>query len=540
MKTVAEACEDAVAFSYRSMDRLILNAYIPTLQTPAAMAVFLRQVCGKPFLSGLVFKELTDRFVDDIRAFAQRQGLEIVHPPRGVRPGLVGQKALEAAARQDRWGVVGIVSHQEQARVFVSQNTNAGKKGSPSFRVKEDRRLVNYYYFYIRDPRYGDGYIRFNSYPPFQTRIWMNAHGFMAGELRRRQIGFQTADNCFVQVDEPAALNEVARQFDSGRIEEIARQWLALVPDPLTPGQRQAGYPCYLSVYQAEFSDNVIFRKTQVLNRVYEQLLRDHLHLGRLDMVKILFARNIGKNTRTKPETRILRRGVQSCLKVFYKGSFLKQYNKQGRLLRTELCVNNPRDFRVPKSLVHLGRLDTIAQHALTRFLKAQAVAWSTALDRSTLERMSSPSLRGGMRVAALRFGAPRTMRVLEALGCAGLSFHAFSNAELRGVLAERLGAPAEEATAGRIGYELRKLRGHGLVRKAVGRNRYTLTDPGYRVSLGFTKIHQRLLSPALDTFDATLRQTLGESAHPLDQSLHRLNRDFDELAQLSGLRLTG
>jgi hypothetical protein len=73
------------------------------------------------------------------------------------------------------------------------------------------------------------------------------------------------------------------------------------------------------SVYQAEFSDNVIFHRTQVLNRVYEDLLRDHLHLGRPDMIKVMFARQIRRTTTSTFKTRILRQGVVSCLKVFCK-----------------------------------------------------------------------------------------------------------------------------------------------------------------------------------------------------------------------------
>src|SRR5262249_37589450 len=56
MQTLAEICGAAVAFSHRSIDRLVLTAYIPTLQTPGAMATFFREVCKKPILSGLVFK----------------------------------------------------------------------------------------------------------------------------------------------------------------------------------------------------------------------------------------------------------------------------------------------------------------------------------------------------------------------------------------------------------------------------------------------------------------------------------------------------
>jgi len=535
MSTVAECCKDAVAFSYRSIDRLVLNAYIPTMQTPAAMAVFFREVQRKPILAGKVFKELTDRFVTQVMPFAKRKGIPVLRPKGRTRPGEVAQKALKAAARANRWGVVAIVVHQESARVFASYH--AGGRAT-NYRVKEDRRLINHYYFYIRDRAYGDGFVRISSYPPFQTRIWMNAHGYLAAQLRRRRVAFRTDENCIVEVGKPTILQEVADQFDANLVEKIARNWMAMVPDPLTDEERAAGYPTYLSVYQAECCDNVVFHRTQVLNRMYEQLLRDHLHLGRLDMVKVMFDRRITKRTRSRFETRVLRQGVVSCLNVFYKKSFLKQYNKGGRVLRTEVCINNPGDFGVRKSLVHLGYLGTIAHHALTRFSKAQAVAWSTALDRSTFERIVMPSENGGKRVAGIRFGAPGSMRVLEALGCAGLTLRAFSNADLRAVLVERLGVPADEVTPGHMGYQLRKLRGKGLVRKAKGRNLYTLTDLGYRVAIYFTKLHQRLLVPALNTFDTALTTTSNASTHAMDCAIHALNAKLDALAQLCRLEI--
>ena len=78
MQTLAEICGAAVAFSYSSIDRLVLTAYIPTLQTPGAMARFFREVCQKPILSGLVFKWLTDRFVTQVQAFAQARHIPVV------------------------------------------------------------------------------------------------------------------------------------------------------------------------------------------------------------------------------------------------------------------------------------------------------------------------------------------------------------------------------------------------------------------------------------------------------------------------------
>ena len=122
-------------------------------------------------------------------------------------------------------------------------------------------------------------------------------------------------------------------------------------------------------------------------------------------------------------------------------------------------------------------------------------------------------------------------MRGLEALGCAGLTFKAFSQADLRAVLVDRLGADPADCTPARPAYDLTKLRGKGLVRKAHGRNLYTLTDLGYRVALYFTKLHQRLLAPTLDGLDAAVRTALGAASHRLDRALVDLNACFDHLA---------
>jgi len=535
MKTIAEVCSSAVAFTYRSIDRLILNAYIPTLQTPGAVAWFLREVCGKPILSPVVFKALTDRFVAEVQRFAHQQRIPILRPTGRTKPGAVAQQALRRAARAQRWGVVAIVVHQESARVFAGHHAGGRRT---HFRVREERRLVNHYYFYLRDREYGDGFVRISSYLPFQTRIWLNAHGYLAAQLQRRGIPFLTADNCVVSVADPATLQRIAARFDARLVEQIARRWLGWVPDPLTPAERAAGYPCRLSIYQAEFSENLVFRRTQVLNQVYEQLLRDHLQLGRPDMLQVVFDRQIRKTTPGTFKTRVLRRGVVSCLKVFYKKSFLKQYNKGGLVLRLEVCVNDPRDFTIGKSLVHLDYLGTIAYHALTRLQKAQAVAVATALDRSSFERLVTPSEHGGQRVAGLRFGAPRAMRLLAALGCAGLTFKAFAQADLRAVLVDRLGVQPAECTPAQLAYDVRKLRAKGVVRKVDGRNLYALTDLGYRVAVYFTKLHQRLLSPALDALDPAAHTAVAASPHPLDRALAELNDCFDHLAAVSGLKV--
>jgi hypothetical protein len=128
-------------------------------------------------------------------------------------------------------------------------------------------------------------------------------------------------------------------------------------------------------------------------------------------------------------------------------------------------------------------------------------------------------------------------MRLLAALGCAGLTFKAFSQAELRAVLVDQLGVPPAECTPAQLAYDLRKLRAKGVVRKVDGRHLYTLTDLGYRVAVYWTKLDQRLLTPVLDSLEAVARPAVAASAHPLDRALTRLNASFDQLAEVAGLK---
>jgi Mn-dependent DtxR family transcriptional regulator len=60
--------------------------------------------------------------------------------------------------------------------------------------------------------------------------------------------------------------------------------------------------------------------------------------------------------------------------------------------------------------------------------------------------------------------------------------------------------------TQGRMSYDLRRLRLHGLIERIPGTHRYTVTDRGLRLAIFLTRVHTRLIRPglsqALDDFD--------------------------------------
>jgi hypothetical protein len=73
-----------------------------------------------------------------------------------------------------------------------------------------------------------------------------------------------------------------------------------------------------------------------------------------------------------------------------------------------------------------------------------------------------------------------------------------FTNKDLRQAFAVLLGKRPDEISAGRMSYELRRLRLHGLIERLAGTHRYRLTDEGLRTAMFYTRVYSRVLRPAM------------------------------------------
>lgn len=60
--------------------------------------------------------------------------------------------------------------------------------------------------------------------------------------------------------------------------------------------------------------------------------------------------------------------------------------------------------------------------------------------------------------------------------------------------MAQALGVPEDAYSAGRMTYDLRRLRLHGFIERTPHSYRYQVIDLGLRVALLFTKVHSRIL----------------------------------------------
>jgi len=78
------------------------------------------------------------------------------------------------------------------------------------------------------------------------------------------------------------------------------------------------------------------------------------------------------------------------------------------------------------------------------------------------------------------------------------LQLRGFTNAEMRTLLAQMLGSDPANYPTGRMTYDLRRLRLHGIIERIPCSHRYQLTGQGLRIALFFSRTYTRLLRPRL------------------------------------------
>jgi hypothetical protein len=536
-RSAGDVLSDHVVFELESIDRLFCNLYVPQLQRAEGIVGFIRGHLGRPIASTAVIAPMSRDFTARLRSFADAHDIPRVDFARGQRKDEVMHEhlaAFEAAGRTE--GVLFIGRAQEKNTVFRTEKRRAADGSSYPWIVRATS-VVNQFYVHCVDEDFGAFFLKFSSYFPYGARLLVNGHHYAQAQAAKAGIGFTALDNGFAACDDVAALQAICDSLDEGKIDALARKWLAILPNPYSAADQAAGYRYDISVLQAEFS------LTQVLDRplsgriFFDQVIHDNLAIGRPDQVGLIFGRKIvRKGPRPTPgrfRTRVITDGVTPSLHVDYKNSKIKQYHKLGKAIRTETTINDTRDFGIGKRLTNLPALRQIGFTANRRLLAAQTLSHDPIAGAGALAQVTSPVITpAGTRIAGMRFTDPRVQALLAVLCIFRLLPHGFTNAVLRRHLAPLLGKDPDLMTSGQITYDLRRLRMHGLIERIPGTFRYQVTDTGLRTARYLTGVHDRLLRTGL--------AEITEPGTPTPATLRAADRAYqaaiDDLARQAGL----
>jgi len=522
---VGELLTEKVTLDVEGIDRLYLNLYQPLLQTGAGVAAFFKHHRGAKVASTALMGPMSHAFVRSIRNFARREGIQILPFTKGERKDEVTKQRLAGFFAAE--GVLYIGKAQEKFASFRVTKKFSDRTGKPFPWLSRGAVLCNHYYFYLVDEDFGPLFIKFASYFPYTARVCINGHEYAKRQLAKEGIAFEALDNGVLCCADPVRLQQILDQLDAAKIQALVNKWLKRLPDPFSAQDHAAGFNPQLSILQAEFS------RTQVLDRplsgrhLFEEIIRENIDLGRPSKVSLIFQRRITKRTPGTFHSRVITQGVTPSLHVSYKSTKIKQYFKEERALRTETTINNTHDFGVGRLLKNLPALRAIGFAANRRLLEVETISQDCTLAEGVLDQVIKPQLVEDQRVPALRFDDGRVMALLQVL-CLFLVLPAgFRNATMRQWMAQALGVDAAKYSAGRMTYDLRRLRLHRLIARIPHTHRYRVTDFGIRVALFFTKVHSRILRPGISQlFDGCPKAP----NRPIATAMAKLDQAFEAL----------
>src|ERR1700751_4994932 len=495
-RSVADVLRDHVVLELEAIDRMYLNVYVPHLQTACAVVVYLHVHRGQRFASTTAVVPMSEAFVRNIEQFVADEGIDLLSFAKGERKDDVTQKYVRKFAKRE--GVVYVGKAQEKARVMRTERRRSRRTGGTYPWIVESTAMVNHYYFYCVDEDFGPFFLKFCSYFPYNAKMCINGHEYLKRQLAKRGVEFEALDNGIESCADPKLMQQLCEGLSADKIDRLLRKWLRRLPHPFPARDRVAGYRYQLSILQAEFSLTQVLDQPVTGRIFFEEVIRENLDIGRPSQVSLIFDRRINRCTPGRFRTRVITDGGVPSLHIDYKKSRIKQYHKLLEALRTETTINDTRDFGIGRRIENLAELRKIGFAANRRLLDVQRIGHDCFIGEAAFQDMQKPITVNYQRAEARRFAHPRVQGLLHVLLLFLLVQGTFRNKDLREHIAPLLGIKPSQLSPGRVTYDLRRLRLHGLIERIPKTHCYRITAKGLRTAIFYTRLYNQSLRTGL------------------------------------------
>jgi len=489
---------DLLAFVYHCFDRIVIHGYVTRLCRPEHVVYFFREVVGVAVITKEILRQRTEAYQSWVEAFARNHEIPIQWPEKGTRKEDYVLRWLRRMERRNAYGVYFIFKSMEVGSTFriivPKYPTN-----DPNYRIIANQHSrFTHYYFYIRDEVLGPIVMCVGSFFPFKTTYYLNGHSFIEHQLKQRNIGFRKNDNSFLAVDDVAALQAAADKLSAEIIRKRLDYWtFVLGPKFSAKERRQVRLSRTYAISQVEYCFNYIFKRNFPIHKLFERSCE--LGLWRLTAHKIaeVFGTRLRRNHRGKLSTIIdqIEHG-HHVFRAYFKNAVLRQYEKFSMFLRNELCSNNLYDFGLNKGLDHLDEVRQKFLTILDRFAGFQAQWLNVHVDFPLLQRIALPITLGAVRYPGIKIHDTRVIRIFEVLMHGGTQVGGWTAREIHQAVLNTFNLSGAAYGLNQLRYDLRKLKGHGLLERDGSRYAYRLTSKGIQVALLFLFFHKHLCGP--------------------------------------------
>ncbi len=324
-------------------DRIVFRGWLGQFCHEEGMKGFLasQNVLLKEFEQ--FAKSLTGVLCRDAEtAAAQLHGKVHNLPSPGESKEKLAQKYM--ADRNVRFGPICVLSALEPCWTWEVRRSRE-RKHPQQFRRKLTKCL--HYYHYFSDRRFGFGHVRVQSWFPFQVRVCLNGREWLGRRLDDYRLRYERADNSFPWIASPERAQELMDQFLTLAWPKVLDE-VAVAANPMLGAfVEQLGQGLYWTTWQAEWATDVMFKDAASLAECYPSFVRYAMeNLKSADVMRFL-SRKLVPQYQGEITSDFKKRVEGIRVKHWAGFNSMKLYDKFGRILRPELTVNDPGQFKV-------------------------------------------------------------------------------------------------------------------------------------------------------------------------------------------------
>jgi len=503
----SERYGDLLTGSYDCVDRIVLNAYFSVGHNPGGFRCWWRRLHGgsDAELDNTHLMRFAGRFARRLKAWAAANGVPVIYCKAGERKHLIAEEHL-ASHPPSGPGVFMVLAAKAPASVWeVRRPESTGVIGN----IAKKTTYVNHYSFHIMDPAWGHVTIKMSGHPPFPAQVILNGHEYVAATARAAGIGFAKEGNCFTGIADPQRLAQVADTLSQpaaiGRLGQACDRWIysaCLCFGLDLAEQARSGFRYAYSIYQAEYSRNLLFASGGQMEDLFDRVLdrtRSRLDIPTLRVLSGLKNRPHSNRAAGPPAQEIVIEKPQYGL-AWFRIRFgllqLKAYTKGEHVLRLEATVHNTKELRCRRSLENFPEIITRLAGMAERFATTLDCADISFLPDGMLDQLPLPSRIGATRTGGIDLNKPRIRTALAAALAPAAAPHGFTVAEFT-AKAQQLNRRADY-TIRQGAYDLRKLRGKGLAIKPGRTRRYHIPPEAARTTAALLALRDQVIAPIL------------------------------------------
>lgn len=486
---------DRIVAILSGFDRLLFRGTLRSIAYVKGLDIFLssHRVLYKDF------SRFAEGVSDQLKAHAEALAAAAHRPFRYVPSSRVSKEEIAREILRTHpvtEGLVAILSCVEPCRSFTIRRDRTTRHLQL---VSQERKCLHLYFYYL-DRDFGLMHVRLQTWLPCAVQVCVNGREWLARQMTRHGLAFVQADNAFLELADPEQAQALADHLIDWAWGPFLQR-LARHVNPWACAKRTGLKPYYWTLRQGEYATDVLFDRARPLSEWYPRFLHHAIeHFGADDVLRFLGRRLTGSFT-GELCTDLHRRAEGTRIKHWVDENSIKMYDKAQHILRIETTLNNPRRFRVwrtirrggrrvgtwlplRKSIVDLRRWVEIARGANARYLDALSVVGEVTPSHHLLDPVSRRVTKDGRPHRALHPISPEEARVFRVLLDGKFQVQGIRNADLRTTLMPHATGdpPDRRKAAGRITRLLRLLRAHGLVAKVTGTHYYRVTAKGHRV----------------------------------------------------------